>query len=73
MDIYKALKDVMFDIECMVERGQIPNILDDVVYVRAYEALAALQSDDACAQCGKTHREHVIINLGHVFQVPHRN
>lgn len=43
MDMYKALKDVMFDIECMVESKQIPNILNDIVYVRAREALAVQQ------------------------------
>jgi RNase P/RNase MRP subunit POP5 len=31
-----------------------------------------VQADDACAVCGKTHREHVVINLGHVFVIPHR-
>lgn len=27
-------------------------------------------SNDSCALCGRTHHDHVIINLGHYFVIP---
>jgi hypothetical protein len=35
--------------------------------------LTPLAVDDACALCGREHRDHVIMNLGHYFTVPHRH
>lgn len=37
----------------------------------ALRSQTAQVSDDVCAWCGKTHREHVVINMGHVFHIRH--
>lgn len=36
------------------------------------DAQQSVQADDACAMCGRCHRDHVIMNLGHYFAVSHR-
>jgi hypothetical protein len=41
--------------------------------LRDYEAAQqSVQADDACAMCGRSHRDHVIMNLGHYFAISHR-
>jgi hypothetical protein len=57
---------------CMRFSAQI-SLLEDLCFIAHQEAAQqSVQLDDACALCGRSHRDHVIMNLGHYFAISHR-
>lgn len=40
--VAKALENVLLDIDFMIERGLLPDIRDDMIYVEARAAIAAI-------------------------------